>query len=72
MTNDQTSPAVIVLLQARTPEIGELVEACARKEITFDYLCEQVAKRGYKTTSLHEMVTAIEYSIATTNPDNAK
>ncbi len=49
-----------VVLQPRTAKIGDLVEACARKEITFSCLCEQVAAMGYKTTSLYEMVRAAE------------
>ena len=28
-----------VVLQASTPEIAELILACARKEITFDICC---------------------------------
>lgn len=55
---------VRVVLQARNDTIGELVEACARKKISFDYLCQRVAVMGYKTTSLFEMVVATEYEIA--------
>lgn len=59
---DTTVPAVV--LQARTPTIGALVEACARKEIGFDHLCEEVSKMGYRTTSLYEMVCAAEWSVS--------
>lgn len=40
--------------------VGELVDSCARKEITFSELCKRVAAMGYKTNSLHEMVCAAE------------
>jgi hypothetical protein len=45
-----------VILVARTPLIGELVEQCALGQISFDELCKRVAAMGYKTTSLYEMV----------------
>lgn len=54
---------VEVTLQARTPKIAELVEACADGAIPFsgpDSLCSKVAAMGYKTTSLYEMVVAVE------------
>ena len=53
-----------VVLQARAG-VGELVEACARGELPFsgpDSLCSKVAAMGYKTTSLYEMVRAVECS----------
>ena len=52
-----------VSLQARTPKIAELVEACADGALPFsgpNSLCSMVAAMGYKTTSLYEMVVAIE------------
>ncbi len=49
-----------VVLQARTPEIGEWVQQCADGTLPFDELCKRVAARGYKTTSLHEWVTSLE------------
>jgi hypothetical protein len=52
-----------VVMQARTPAIGELVEACAKGELNFDELCRRVAAMGYKTTSLFEMVRACEASM---------
>lgn len=50
---------VEVVLQARTPKIGELIEACANKQITFDECCRSIAALGFKTTSVYEMVMAI-------------
>lgn len=52
-----------VVLQARTQEISDMVLACAKKELPFSDLCREVAKRGYKTTSLYEMVIAAEYEL---------
>ena len=52
-----------VTLQARTPKIAELVEACADGALPFsgpDSLCSMVTAMGYKTTSLYEMVRAVE------------
>lgn len=49
-----------VVLQARTPVIGELVQACADGELPFDELCARVGAMGYRTTSLYEMVRATE------------
>lgn len=54
---------VEIMLQARTPKISELVEACADGAIPFsgpDSLCSMVAAMGYKTTSLYEMVRSVE------------
>jgi len=48
------------VLEPRTPAIGELIEACARKEISFDECCARIAEMGYKTTSVYEMVMAAE------------
>lgn len=59
---------VQVLLQARTPEIAELVDQCARDMLPFsgpNSLCK-VHAMGYKTTSLYEMVMARENEIAST------
>ncbi len=52
------SPTLV--LQARSPTISQLVEDCARGSLGFDELCIQVARMGYKTTSLFEMVCAAE------------
>jgi hypothetical protein len=49
-----------VVLVARTPDVADLVEACAKKELPFDELCRRVAAMGYKTTSLYEMVRSVE------------
>lgn len=52
-----------ITLQARTPTIAELVEACADGALPFsgpDSLCSRVAAMGYKTTSLYEMVRGVE------------
>lgn len=52
-----------VTLQARTPKIAELVEACADGALPFsgpDSLCSIVAAMGYKTTSLFAMVRSVE------------
>lgn len=54
-----------VVLQARAG-VGDLVEACARGELPFsgpDSLCSKVAAMGYRTTSLYEMVRAVEDSL---------
>jgi hypothetical protein len=51
-----------VVLQARTPDIGEWVQQCADKKLSFDELCRRVAAQGYKTISLYEMVRAAERS----------
>lgn len=54
---------VEITLQARTPKIAELVEACADGALPFsgpDSLCSMVAAMGYKTTSLYEMVRSVE------------
>jgi hypothetical protein len=54
---------VEITLQARTPKIAELVEACADGALPFsgpNSLCSMVAAMGYKTTSLYEMVMAVE------------
>ena len=54
-----------VTLQARTPRIAELIEACADGALPFsgeNSLCSMVAAMGYKTTSLYEMVRAVEQS----------
>ena len=56
-----------VILQARTPQIGDLVLACAEKRIGFDDLCSQVAAMGYRTTSLYEMVCAAEWELKNGN-----
>ncbi len=52
------------VMQARTPEIGELVEQCARGQIDFDQLCLAVSRMGFKTTSLFEMVCAAEDALS--------
>lgn len=49
-----------IVMEARTPKIAELVEKCARKEISFESLCYEVARMGYKTNSLYEMVRSYE------------
>lgn len=52
-----------VVLQARTPQIADLIEQCARGELPFsgpDSLCSKVSDMGYRTTSLYEMVRAAE------------
>jgi hypothetical protein len=55
-----------IIIQARTPQIGELVEACARKTLSFGDLCDQISAMGYRTTSLYEMVCAAEWEIKAT------
>ena len=49
-----------VVMVSRSDWIEELVQMSAKGELPFSYLCEQVAARGYKTTSLYEMVRACE------------
>lgn len=49
-----------VVLQARNETIGQLVERCADGKLSFDDLCVEIARMGYKTTSLYEMVRAAE------------
>lgn len=54
---------VEVTLVARTPKVAELVEACADGALPFsgeNSLCSMVAAMGFKTTSLYEMVRAVE------------
>lgn len=52
-----------VILQARTPSIGEWVEQCARGDLNFGELCKRVDALGYKTTSLYEAVRCAEWQI---------
>lgn len=47
---------VEVILQARNQTIGDLVQQCVEGKLPFPELCQQVARMGYKTTSLYEMV----------------
>ncbi len=52
-----------VVLRARTPQIAELVEMCARKQIPFSgpgSLWEKVTAMGYSCNSLYEMVIEVE------------
>jgi hypothetical protein len=51
---------VDVVLTARTQSIGDMVQACADGDMSFDDLCSAVAAMGFKTTSLYEMVRAAE------------
>jgi hypothetical protein len=51
-------------MQPRNATIGQLVHDCATGKLAFDALCEQVAAMGYKTTSLYEMVRAVECAAA--------
>jgi hypothetical protein len=60
MARLKATPLPAVVLRARTARIAELVEQCARGEITFDELQREVLAMGYKTTSLYEMVRAAE------------
>ena len=47
-----------VVLRARGDDIDEWVDRCARGELAFDELRRRVAAKGFKTTSLYEMVRA--------------
>ena len=49
-----------VVMKARTDTIAEMVEDCAMGRLNFGDLCTKVAAMGYKTTSLYEMVRAVE------------
>ena len=52
-----------VVLQAKTPQIGELIELCAAGKLAFsgpDSLCAKVRAMGFRTTNLYEMVCAVE------------
>ena len=60
MTKFEKQPAV--MLQARTPVIGELVLQCADNLITFDEMCQRVRDMGYKTAGLYEMVISLRPS----------
>lgn len=54
-----------VVLTARNDTIAELVQACADGKLPFsgpDSLCSKVHDMGFKTTSLYEMVRAVEKS----------
>ena len=49
-----------IVMVARTPSIAEWVADCAARRMSFDELCQRVAARGFKTTSLYEAVRAAE------------
>ncbi len=52
-----------VTLEARSPTVAELVQACADGKLPFsgpDSLKSKIAAMGYSTTSLYEMVRAAE------------
>ena len=57
---------VEVVMQARTPAIGDLIDQCAKKQLAFsgpDSLCAKVHAMGYKTDSLYYMVVAREEAL---------
>lgn len=60
-------PQVHVVLQARSTQISDLIEACAKREIDLGTCCERIAAMGYKTTSVYEMVRAAEYALKQDN-----
>ena len=60
-----------VVLQPRNVEIGKLVFECAAKRLPFDELVAEVARRGYATGSLYEMVRAAEGELAKQLRDEA-
>lgn len=51
-------------LVARTADIAELVKGCAEGRLRFDELCDELSRRGFKTTSAYEMVRAYELAKA--------
>ena len=60
-----------VVLVARSQDIADLVRDCAEGRLKFSgpgSLCEQVARMGYRTTSLYEMVCAAQYENERTKP----
>ena len=61
--HDTEETAPVVVLVARDEDIAELIRKCARKELPFsgpNSLCSIMSARGYKTTSLYDMVRAAE------------
>lgn len=55
-----------LVLQARSSTIADLVQQCAEGNLPFsgpESLCAKVAAMGYRTTSLYEMVCAVEASL---------
>ena len=51
-----------IVMVARTASIAEWVSDCAAGRMNFDELCQRVAAKGFKTTSLYEAVRAAEYA----------
>ena len=49
-----------IVFEARTPTLAQLIQDCADGKLPFDELCEKVSAKGYRTTSLFEMVVAYE------------
>lgn len=39
--------------------VGEAIEDYTKSRISYDELCQQIVKMGYKTTSLYKMVRHI-------------
>lgn len=55
-----------LVLQARSSTIADLVQQCAEGNLPFsgpESLFAKVAAMGYRTTSLYEMVCAVEASL---------
>ena len=55
-----------VVMVARTPTIGELIEKCARGDLPFsgpNSLYSKVHAMGYRCTGLYEMVMACKASL---------
>lgn len=51
-----------VVLKARYSWMEEAIQQCVDGQLTFSDLCKLFADKGYKTTSLYEMVRAAEQS----------
>ena len=60
MAEEASEKTPEVVLVARTSRIDDLVQACARKQITFDFLCKEISSMGYSIGSLYWMVCAAE------------
>ena len=45
-----------VVIIARNQTIFDLVDQCAKGDLAFDQCCQAIARMGYKTTSVYEMV----------------
>ena len=59
-----------VEIHARNETIAQLIQNCAERKILFGELCEKIAKMGYKTTGLFEMVVEARKSLEKTSSNS--